>query len=246
MARAASRGSYRTRCESCGRALGGRDPAFVCSFATTYCPACARKLGWVCGVCGGELARRPRRELKGAAPRSATSPSRADLSAIRVFRATLGDLDDVVPLFDAYRQFYGQKADRSGARRFLRDRLASGDSTIFLAWRDNEAVGMAQMYPTFSSTRLGTLWILNDLYVVPKVRRQRVGSILMARCEKLAADTGALGAWLETAVDNPAQHLYAGRGWTLDREFLHFDWDAPAPSPKPRRRGASRRAKARK
>ena len=33
--------------------------------------------------------------------------------------ATRSDLDALVPLFDGYRQFYGQPSDPAGAREFL-------------------------------------------------------------------------------------------------------------------------------
>jgi len=90
-------------------------------------------------------------------------------------------------------------------------------------------VGLAQLYPSFSSIRLGREWILNDLFVKPEARGRGVGSDLLARCERWTVETGAVGAWLDTAVDNPAQRLYAARRWKLDREFLRFDWDRSRP-----------------
>ncbi|MDP9281971.1 MAG: GNAT family N-acetyltransferase, partial [Chloroflexota bacterium] len=38
-------------------------------------------------------------------------------------RATTTDLDAAAPLFDAYRQFYGQRSDVAAARAFLEERL---------------------------------------------------------------------------------------------------------------------------
>lgn len=42
---------------------------------------------------------------------------------VKVRQATVEDLDLVVPLFDAYRQFYRQPSDTERARRFLLDRF---------------------------------------------------------------------------------------------------------------------------
>jgi GNAT superfamily N-acetyltransferase len=152
-------------------------------------------------------------------------PIREPGDRVRVRRASLKDLNTLIRLFEGYRKFYRQAADRPGSRRFLKERIVRQDSVIFLARRRGRVVGFAQLYPTFSSTRLGPLWNLNDLFVLPTVRRRGVASCLLRRCQDLAKETGALGVWLETAVDNPAQSLYATHGWKLDREFLHFDWD---------------------
>ena len=163
-----------------------------------------------------------------------------------IVRASVNDLKDVAPLFDAYRQFYGQVSDLRRARRFLRDRLRSGESVVFLARHKDRPVGMAQLYPSFSSIQLGREWILNDLFVSPEARRQRVGSELLARCELWTTESGAVGAWLDTAVDNPAQHLYAGRGWKLDQEFLRFEWDQIRSPPHRKRRSVHAPGRARR
>jgi len=42
---------------------------------------------------------------------------------MHIKRATMSDLDDVAPLFDGYRQFYGQRSDLAAARAFLGERL---------------------------------------------------------------------------------------------------------------------------
>ena len=49
-------------------------------------------------------------------------------------RATLDDLDQLVPLFDAYRrQFYGQHSDLIVTRQFLNDRLTRNESVVLVA-----------------------------------------------------------------------------------------------------------------
>ncbi|MBV8156205.1 MAG: GNAT family N-acetyltransferase, partial [Dyella sp.] len=45
-----------------------------------------------------------------------------------VRQATIHDVDLVVPLFDAYRQFYGKPADLELARRFLLERFQHHES----------------------------------------------------------------------------------------------------------------------
>jgi hypothetical protein len=46
-------------------------------------------------------------------------------------QATLDDLDALVPLFDAYRHFYGKPSDPQLGRAFLEERLILRESVIF-------------------------------------------------------------------------------------------------------------------
>jgi len=153
--------------------------------------------------------------------------SSPDGDGVRIERAGPEALEELVPLFDAYRQFYGRPADLPAAREFLGSRLRAGESVVFLALERARGVGFAQLYPLFSSTQLGRLWLLNDLYVAAAARRHGIGGRLLGRCQQFAIDSGAVGILLETAVDNPAQHLYEAHGWTVDREFRHYEWHRP-------------------
>ena len=141
-----------------------------------------------------------------------------------VKRAGPGDLDAVAPLFDGYRQFYGQRSDPAAARTFLAERLARDESVIFLAVaEDGEALGFTQLYASFSSVSLRRLWILNDLFVGPGVRRGGVGRRLLERAREWAVETEAKGLSLATAVTNSAaQALYESCGWRRDEEFQHY------------------------
>ncbi len=142
-----------------------------------------------------------------------------------VKRAALADLDAVAPLFDAYWQFYGQRPDLAAARAFLDERLRRDESVIFLAVSgDDEAetLGFTQLYPSFSSVSARRLWILNDLFVRPGVRRGGVGRRLLERAREWAIETDAKGLTLATAVGNaPARALYESCGWRRD-EFEHY------------------------
>jgi len=145
------------------------------------------------------------------------------MADVRTVRAELGDVDRLVPLFDAYRKFYGQGSDPDGARVFLADRLTRGESVIFLAVVDGAAAGFTQLYPSFSSVSMKRLWILNDLFVDTGARRAGVARALLAGARAWAVETDAKGLTLSTEVSNEsAQHLYEPCGWTRDSEFLHY------------------------
>lgn len=143
-----------------------------------------------------------------------------------VRQAGPGDVEQLAPLFDAYRQFYQQASDLALARDFLAERLSRAESVVFVAERDGRAVGFVQLYPLFSSTaaRPRRLWLLNDLFVSPDVRGGGVGRALMERARRLAEETGAVGLELATAVTNRgAQRLYESLGYRLDDGFLRYE-----------------------
>ena len=55
----------KTACQDCGAALAANAAtAFICSFECTFCATCAKDGARRCPNCGGELVRRPRREVK--------------------------------------------------------------------------------------------------------------------------------------------------------------------------------------
>lgn len=137
----------------------------------------------------------------------------------------MADLEPLAVLFDAYRQFYRQPADLQRARSFLRDRLERDESVIFAAWgRSGEMVGFTQLYPSFSSVSTGRIFVLNDLFVRPDVRRSGVGAGLLQAAAEHGRAAGAVRLSLSTAVDNiAAQAVYAANGWVRDTQFLHYD-----------------------
>jgi ribosomal protein S18 acetylase RimI-like enzyme len=146
-------------------------------------------------------------------------------SEIIVRRADSNDLGALAELFDAYRQFYKQPSDTAAARAFLAERIARDESALLIAEHAAETIGFVQMYPLFSSVRLGRTWLLNDLYVAPQARRRGAANALLDAACKFARERGALGLELETGRDNTgAQALYRGAGWSPG-ENLHFHLD---------------------
>ena len=143
---------------------------------------------------------------------------------IFVRRASLADLDLVVPLFDAYRQFYEQTPDLALAREFLRERLERDQSVIFLALRSaGSAVGFTQLYPSYSSASARRIFILNDLFVDPAARRGGVGRRLLDAAAEFGRSAGAVRLTLSTAHSNSAaQALYESQGWRRDEVFRSY------------------------
>ncbi len=140
-----------------------------------------------------------------------------------VRQATIADLDTLVPLFDAYRQFYKQPSDLIGARSFLVDRFEHQQSIILLACEGSRAVGFVQLFPSFSSTRLARTFILNDLFVSPDARGIGTARGLLDGACECGRNVGAARLSLSTAVTNTtAQSLYENAGWTRDTNFYAY------------------------
>jgi len=215
---------FRPECGRCHRALTELDAAYHCAQECTFCATCYRRLNYVCPNCSGELVRRPRPPV---AARSGTSPAAPPGPSVVVRPGTVEDVGVLTPLFDAYRVFYEQPSDPDRSGRFLRDRLARGESVVLIASVEERTVGFTQLYPLFSSVSLGPVYVLNDLYVVPSARRHGVGAALLEAARSLGESTGAHYLELSTAVDNPAQRLYESLGWVLDREFLYYERPLP-------------------
>jgi len=145
------------------------------------------------------------------------------LSNVIVKQAGLSEIDQVVTLFDLYRQFYEKETDVAAVREFLLERFNHGESTIFIAYLNNKPVGFTQLYPSFSSASLKRIFILNDLYVVADARKLGVASCLIEHAKTYAKTLGAIRLTLSTAVSNSiAQKAYEKNGWKRDEQFFVY------------------------
>ena len=143
---------------------------------------------------------------------------------ITIRQAQPADAGTIAPLFDAYRQFYGKPADPDTAARFVAERLAKNESTIFLATgAGGDAAGFVQLYPTFSSVSAARTYILNDLFVAPHARGGAVARGLIDAAASFAREQGAIRLTLSTAKTNgAAQALYESGGWIRDEQYYGY------------------------
>lgn len=135
----------------------------------------------------------------------------------------LNNLNDLVPLFDSYRIFYKQDSNPAAAKHFLKQRLLKNDSIIYMAYINDIAVGFTQLYPLFSSVSMKAMYMLNDLYVDKNYRSQGVGEALINQAKHLCQSENNKGLAIQTAFDNPAQHLYERLNFVKDTD-LQFFW----------------------
>ena len=141
-------------------------------------------------------------------------------STLAIRHATPDDLDELAPLFDAYRRFYEQPGDVALASAYLHARMERGESVIFVAEADGQMLGFCQMYPTWCSVAAARTFVLYDLFVDAEVRRAGVGRALMLAAQAFGREAGAVRLDLSTAHTNTrAQALYESLGWRRDDVF---------------------------
>lgn len=145
------------------------------------------------------------------------------MSSITVRQAVFSDVGELSGLFDLYRVFQGKESNIEAARSFLQARFDHGESVVFMAHEGSAPLGFAQIYPSYSSTALARVFILNDLFVHENGRRKGVASKLLAALEGYAWAHGAARVTLNVAIDNrPGRELYEAQGWRKDEQFFMY------------------------
>ncbi len=142
---------------------------------------------------------------------------------MEIFQANIKQLNDVAFLFDQYRGFYRQNSDLKQAKQFIKARLQEQDAVILLATKNNQPVGYTQLFPSWSSVSMQRVWILNDLFVLPKERNKGIAKALMNAAKEYAVSTNAVRIILATEVTNKiGQNLYRSMGYRKFDEFYHY------------------------
>lgn len=146
------------------------------------------------------------------------------MGAVTIRRAEVADLDALLTLVTAYRVFYEQLPDPSRTRALMERHLLEGRSIVFIAIDGENAVGFTQLFQTYSTVWLGPQLILEDLFVDPGGRRGGIATRLLERAMQYAREIGAVGMFLETAMDNgAAQAAYERAGWTREGRFYKYN-----------------------
>lgn len=144
--------------------------------------------------------------------------------SITIKQATVGDAAHIIPLFNAYRMFYGQHSNISAADEFITQRLQNNQSVIFIAFTaGGKAVGFTQLYPIYSSVGLKNAWLLNDLYVTEAERGKRIAAMLLDAAKQHGRQTNSGWLMLQTATTNlAAQKAYEANGWQRDNDYYVY------------------------
>lgn len=80
--------------------------------------------------------------------------------------------------------------------------LEQKEGIQFIATADDEPVGFATLYFTFSTTKADRITIMNDLYVVGESRGNGTAQELFKACENYTKENGYAHMDWKTATDN--------------------------------------------
>jgi GNAT superfamily N-acetyltransferase len=130
---------------------------------------------------------------------------------LELSRVTESDLDELLPLMRGYCDFYevapSDEALLAMSRTLLADPEFEGRQ--FIARVDGEPAGFATVFWLWSTLSAARIGLMNDLFVAPDHRGQRVGEALIEACRTAVRERGAASLEWRTALDNTtAQSLY--------------------------------------
>ncbi|MCM2679022.1 GNAT family N-acetyltransferase [Echinimonas agarilytica] len=121
------------------------------------------------------------------------------------------NIDQVLPLIRLYQAFYHVKVvcDSDNRKFFSQFDIDNPLGCLFVARDDEQVIGFATVYFSFSSTLIQKVAVMNDLFVVPDYRGHGKGRELIEHCRYFARQRGAGRLQWVTAPDNrQAQQLY--------------------------------------
>jgi GNAT superfamily N-acetyltransferase len=150
---------------------------------------------------------------------------------LKIERAGEADVGDLLPMLEAYCEFYEVDPGRERLERLVRTLLEEPDEGAQFIARDGagEPAGFATVYWTWTTLRADRVGVLNDLFVRPQFRQHGVGRALIYACLELARDRGVPGLAWDTAPDNAvAQRLYDSLPEVSRSEWISYRLDVPA------------------
>ena len=125
------------------------------------------------------------------------------------------NFEEVLPLIRMYQEFY-QVLDISEERNrsFFSQFGPESDKGCLFAFRRNEnIVGFATVYFSYTSSIASKTAVLNDLFTLPEERRKGIGKSLIEHCWEHASSKGAVRLHWATQIDNEsANSLYRSLG----------------------------------
>jgi ribosomal protein S18 acetylase RimI-like enzyme len=142
------------------------------------------------------------------------------VSGPRIWRAGLGDAEEVATLLVAFRDHLGldwpsDNAFLAGVERLLED--PATEYLLAAPAGGGPPVAMAQLRFRFAVWRASDDCLLEDLFVSPQARRSGLGRALLRAVEDRARARGCRRIELDTAETNEgALALYRGAGFDND------------------------------
>jgi GNAT superfamily N-acetyltransferase len=145
------------------------------------------------------------------------------MNKLTIRQAAIQDLSKLVPIFDDYREYFGQQKVPAAVNQFLFEKFEHLESVIFIAQQQNKVVGFAQLYPVFSSLTLQRVWLLNYFFIAEEFRGSGIGTKLFAKVKEFTLLTKSKGIELSVEHSNKkAWVFWEKQGFKMDEEFRYY------------------------
>lgn len=72
-----------------------------------------------------------------------------------------------------------------GVRQFLIECFKNNNAVIYMAYKEDKAVGFTQLYPLRSSASMQPMCLLNDLFIDSNYRGQGIREALITKAKQL-------------------------------------------------------------
>ncbi len=120
-------------------------------------------------------------------------------------------IDEILPLIRKYQEFYKVEdiSDDKNRQFFSQFSNSNPAGCQFIYRQEQNVVGFATVYFSYTSTIAEKVAVLNDVYVLPSYQGKGIGKKLIEHCRNFAAANGSVRLQWVTAPDNTqAQKLY--------------------------------------
>lgn len=144
-------------------------------------------------------------------------------------KATLRDLDQLVPLFSKYFKeedasapvgVWDHKTDLANVKNHVKFFLRSRKKFVFLYEEDGKIGGF--LVGSFVKQKkillIDLMAYIEHLYVIPTKRGKGISSLLKDEFVKLSKEKNAKALFLEVGTKNSASKIY--EGWGLKKEYI--------------------------
>lgn len=144
---------------------------------------------------------------------------------MKIIRNNKKYLKQLVELVEEYREFCGFSRSPEKTKTFLQHLLDSKGSVTLIAVEEEpeRLLGVANLYPSYSTLSLQPIWILNDLAVSKRFQGQGIARSLIKEVITFARETDAARIELKTQISNiNAQRLYSSLGFAADDKNIYY------------------------
>ena len=141
---------------------------------------------------------------------------------MKLFKAEQWNIDVLLPLFEAYRQAYGQAENPERTLAFLTNRMRFNESMFFIAVNENaQAIGFVQLYPRLSSLQLQRYWQLTDIFVKEDKHQTDIYAALISKAKEFVRYTQSNR--LVAELSQTQQNILEREGFKLNTKKSLFE-----------------------